>query len=61
VYYGYDVPGLKFASMVEHARILGDQKYTAEAVKLLDRVIKDAPKDGPWGKAATELLAKVKK
>jgi TolA-binding protein len=61
VYYGYDLPDLKFASMVEHARILADQKYTPEAVKLLERVVKESGKDGPWSKAATELLEKVKK
>jgi len=41
--------------------VLGEQKNAAEAVKLLDRVIKDAPKDGTWSKAAMEMLAKVKK
>jgi len=61
VYYGYDLPDLKFAAMTEHARILADQRYTPEAVKLLERVIKEAGKDGPWSKAATELLEKVKK
>lgn len=61
VYYGYDLPDLKFASMVEHARILADQRYTPEAVKLLERVIKEAGKDSAWTKAATEVLEKVKK
>ncbi|MFO0803596.1 MAG: tetratricopeptide repeat protein [Gemmataceae bacterium] len=61
VYYGYDLADLKFAAMVEHARILADQKYTPEAVKLLERVVKESGKDGAWTKAATELLEKVKK
>lgn len=61
VYYGYDLPDLKFAAMVEHARALGDQKNVTEAAKLLERVVKEAPKDGPWAKAAEELLGKVKK
>jgi TolA-binding protein len=61
VYYGYDLPDLKFAAMVEHARALGEQKHPAEATKLLERVVKEAPKDGTWAKAATELLAKIKK
>jgi hypothetical protein len=30
-------------------------------VKLLDKVIKDAPKDSEWTKAAQERLAKIKK
>jgi tetratricopeptide (TPR) repeat protein len=61
VYYGYDLPDLKFGSMVEHARVLSEQKNTSEAVKLLERVLKDAPKDSAWSKAARELLEKVKK
>ena len=61
VYYGYDLPDLKFASMVEHARVYGEQKNVTEATKLLERVIKDAPKDSTWSKAATEMLEKVKK
>ena len=61
VYYGYDLPDLKFGSMIEHARTLVEEKKVADAVKLLERVVKDAPKDGPWGKAADEMLAKVKK
>ena len=61
VYYGYDLPDLKFGSMVEHARVYGEQKNVAEATKLLERVIKDAPKDSTWSKAATEMLEKIKK
>ncbi|MDB5309996.1 MAG: TPR-domain containing protein [Gemmataceae bacterium] len=61
VYYGYDLPDLKFAAMVEHARTLTEEKKTADATKLLDRVVKDAPKDGPWAKAAKEMLDKIKK
>ena len=46
VYYGYDLPDLNFGSMMEHARVYGEQKNVAEATKLLERVIKDAlPKD----------------
>lgn len=61
VYYGYDAPDLKFAAMLEHARVLVEDKKPDEAVKLLERVIRDAPKDGPWAKAAGERLEKVKK
>jgi TolA-binding protein len=61
VYYGYDLPDLKFAALVEHARVLVEQKQPEQAAKLLDRVVKDAPKDSEWAKAAAELLAKVKK
>lgn len=61
VYYGYDLPDLKFAAMVEHARVLAEQKKPADAVKLLDRVIKEAEKDSTWSNAAAEMLEKVKK
>ncbi len=61
VYFGYDLPDLKFPAMLEHARTLIEEKKPDEAVKLLERVLKDAPKDGEWAKAAQERLDKVKK
>ena len=42
------------------ARVLAEDKKPDEAAKLLERVIKDAPKDGEWAKAATERLEKLK-
>ena len=41
-------------------REIAEQKPD-EAAKLLDRVIRDAPKDSEWTKAAQERLEKVKK
>jgi cellulose synthase operon protein C len=61
VYYGYDLPELKFTAMIEHARVLAEEKKPAEAAKLLERVIKDAPADSEWAMAARERLAKIKK
>ena len=61
VYLGYDIPELKFTAMLEHARVLAEEKKTEDAVKLLERVIKDAPKDSEWTKAAQERLGKLKK
>lgn len=61
VYFGYDLPDLKFPAMLEHARTLVEEKKPDEAVKLLERVLKDAPKDGDWAKAAKERLDKIKK
>ena len=58
---GYDIPELKFTAMLEHARVLVEEKKPDEAVKLLERVIKDAPKDSEWAKAAQERLDKLKK
>lgn len=60
VYFGYDLPDLKFPAMLEHARVLVEEKKPDDAVKLLERVLKDAPKDGEWAKAAQERLDKIK-
>ena len=60
VYYGYDLPELKYAALVEHARALAAEGKPAEAAKLLEKVTKDAPADSPWAKSAKELAAKVK-
>jgi TolA-binding protein len=59
VYLGYDIPELKWTAMLEHARVLAESKDTDGAAKLLDRVIKDAPKDSDWTKAAAERLEKL--
>lgn len=61
VYFGYDLPDLKFPAMLEHARTLLEEKKPDEAVKLIERVLRDAPKDSEWAKAAQERLDKVKK
>jgi tetratricopeptide (TPR) repeat protein len=60
VYYGFDIPELKYAAMLEHARVLIEEKKPDEAVKLMEKVIKDAPKDSEWAKAAQERLEKLK-
>jgi cellulose synthase operon protein C len=61
VYYAYDIPELKFTAMLEHARVLVEDKKTDDAVKLLEKVVKEAPKDSEWAKAATERLGKLQK
>jgi cellulose synthase operon protein C len=61
VYFGYDLPDLKFPAMLEHARTLIEEKKPDDAAKLLERVLKDAPKDSEWTKAAAERLEKMKK
>jgi TolA-binding protein len=60
VYYGFDIPELKFAAMLEHARVLIEEKKQDAAVKLLEKVVKDAAKDSEWTKAAQERLDKLK-
>ena len=59
VYLGYDIPELKWTAMIEHARMFTEDKKPDDAIKLLERVIKDAPKDSEWTKAATERLGKL--
>jgi len=61
VYFAYDLPELKFPAMLEHARVLVKDKKPEAATKLLDRVLKDAPPDSGWAKAAQEQLDKIKK
>ena len=60
VYYNYEIPDLKFSAMLEHARVLIEEKKPDDAIKLLERVVKDAPKDSEWTKAAQERLEKLK-
>lgn len=59
--YTYDYPDLGFAATLEAARAFEEDKKPAEAEKLLNKVIKDAPADGEWQKAAKERLGKLKK
>jgi TolA-binding protein len=61
VYYGFDLPELKYTAMIEHARVLVEEKKPADAVKLLEKVIETAPKESDWAKAARERLQKLKK
>ena len=37
VYFGYDLPELKFTAMIEHARVLVEEKKPDDAVKLLEK------------------------
>jgi tetratricopeptide (TPR) repeat protein len=59
--YTYDYPDLGFAATLEAARAHEEDKKPAEAEKLLNKVVKDAPADGEWQKAAKERLSKLKK
>lgn len=61
VAYGYDAPDLRFAALLEGARALDEDKKSDEALKLLQKLIADAPADSEWHKAAKERLEKVKK
>jgi TolA-binding protein len=61
VYYGYDLPELKYTAMMEHARVLVEEKKSAEAATILEKVVREAPKGSDWAKAAQERLAKLRK
>ncbi len=61
VYYAYDLPDLKFPALLEHARVLVEEKKPADAAKLLERVLQEAPKDSPWSNLARERLGKLPK
>ncbi|MBA4065540.1 MAG: hypothetical protein C0501_17855 [Isosphaera sp.] len=61
VYLGYDIPELKWPAMLEHARVLVELKDVDTAAKRLERVLRDAPKDSEWAKAAAERLEKLPK
>jgi tetratricopeptide (TPR) repeat protein len=59
--YTYDYPDLTFAATLEAARAHEEDKKPADAEKLLNKVVKDAPTDSEWQKAAKERLGKLKK
>ena len=58
--YTYDYPDLGFAATLEAARAFEEDKKPAEAEKLLAKVLKDAPAESDWHKAAKERLEKLK-
>lgn len=59
--YTYDFPELTFAATLEAARAFEADDKPTDAEKLLNKVIKDAPADSEWHKAAKERLGKLKK
>ncbi len=59
--YTYDYPELGFAALLEAARAFAEDGKPDQAEKVLRKVLKDAPKDSDWAKAAQERLGKLKK
>ena len=59
--YTYDYPEIGYAALLEAARAFAEDNKPADAEKVLRKVLKDAPKDSEWAKAATERLGKLKK
>ena len=57
----YDYPELNFAAMIEAARAYAADNKPAEAEKLPQKILADAPKDSEWSKAAQERLKEIKK
>jgi TolA-binding protein len=56
----YDYPELSAVALCEAARCLVEMKQTDQAVKLLERVVKDHP-DSDWAKVAKERLDALNK
>jgi TolA-binding protein len=59
--YTYDYPELGYAAALEAARAFADGKEPEQAEKVLKKLVKDAPPDSEWSKAARERLEKLKK
>lgn len=59
--YGYDYPEIGFAAALSAAQAQADDGKPADAERVLRKVLKDAPKDSEWAKAAAERLGKLKK
>ena len=55
---GFDDVANNPDDMAARAQLV-EQGKTPDAVKLLEKVIKDAPKDSDWTKAAQERLGKI--
>jgi TolA-binding protein len=61
VAFTYDFPEVGYAATLEAARAFADDGKPAEAERVLAKLLKDAPKDSEWAKAAAERLGKLKK
>ena len=59
--YTYEFPELSHAALLEAARALTDDNKPDQAARVLAKLIKDAPADSEWSKAAKERLDKLKK
>ena len=59
--YTYDYPEIGYAALLEAARAFAEDNKPADAERVLRKVLKDAPKDSEWAKAAQERLGKLKK
>ncbi|MCU0705964.1 MAG: tetratricopeptide repeat protein, partial [Fimbriiglobus sp.] len=54
VTFTYDYPDLTFAALLEAARAFEEDKKPTDAEKVLNKLVKDAPADSEWHKAAKE-------
>ncbi len=59
--YGYDYPEIGFAAALSAAHAQIDDGKPQDAERVLKKLLKDAPKDSEWAKAAAERLEKLKK
>lgn len=58
--YAYDYPDLGYAALLEAARAFAEGNQPGQAERVLRKVLKDAPKDSEWAKAARERLGRLK-
>ncbi len=61
VRYTYDYPELSYAAALEAARAFAEGNQPEQAEKVLKKLVKDAPPDSEWAKAARERLERLKK
>ena len=59
--YTYDYPELGYAAVLEAARALAEDRKPDQAERLLRKLLKDAPADSEWSKAAKERLEKMRR
>ncbi len=59
--YGYDYPEIVYAAALSAALAQAEDGKPADAERVLRKLLKDAPKDSEWAKAAQERLEKLKK
>jgi cellulose synthase operon protein C len=59
--YTYDYPELGYAAVLEAARAFAEDKKPDQAERLLKKLLKDAPAESEWAKAAKERLEQLSK
>lgn len=61
VLYTYDYPEIGYTAALEAARAFEETKQPDAAIKILTKIVKEAPAESEWTKAANEQLSRLKK